>query len=165
MAKKKESVIGTVTITRSYARKLNLASHGGKQFETLDFGEARTVENVPIDQANEVSAQLSNDCATSIEGAIESYDQMQLEEEESPSEEKKAKKKKKDVKEIGVARVDLEGISDILNMMTSSGTIKDLKKVGDEIKKRSGELSKEQMEYLRSKYTKAASVLKLAKKK
>ena len=42
MAKKKQAPVeeessGEITITRSFARKLNMAAHGGKQYETADI--------------------------------------------------------------------------------------------------------------------------------
>lgn len=142
---------GTIDITRSYSRKLNLSAHGGEQFETVDISESRTAKEVVVDQAQEVSEYLYKGCVDSVESAIKAYDEMMLgeqDEEDAPK-----KKKKKATSEIDEDKVEFSEIKDQINELLEAESIKELNKTAKAIAD-NGELTKKQIAYLTKLYAK-----------
>jgi hypothetical protein len=154
---KTETVDSKITISRNYFRKLNLSMHGGKQFETLDIGETRTM-TVDKKDAETVSKQLYTECQQSVEQDIQEYDK-QLE--DTPAETKKAKKE-----ELNIDKEELVAIAPLLQKLIDCQTKEDLKKLSEEIKEFStaNSLNESQLGYLRTKYSLKAKAFKNEKK-
>lgn len=155
---------GQVTVTKSYTRKLNMSMHGGKQYETLDLGETRTV-TVEADEAQQAADQLYNDCKASVEENIRQFDNemalfggAQEQGDVTPA----PRKPKKETSDIGFDREELKEIAPILNKLVAAKTIDQMKELGDEIQLMS-ELTKSQKDYLRTMYNKKAKELQNAK--
>ncbi len=61
-----------VEVCRSFAYKLNLANHGGPQYESADFFCSRKIACTE-DDAAAVSESLFEDCVTEIQGAVKGF--------------------------------------------------------------------------------------------
>lgn len=172
-----------VTITRSFARKLNMSVHGGEKFETADL--ACEVSCVTTEgDAEETSAFLDNFCRDEVQRTIDSIDKVAIdesedeeeegfdveededEEEEAPKKKKVAKKKKiikkkKKVIDVGVKveQDELEEISPLINDLTMAKTPKELKAAAISIKDAADELSLDQKKYLSAYYKKRKAAI------
>lgn len=64
----------TVSITKSYARKINLAAYGGKQYESVDFFESRShawFDTHPtVEEVDNRGDELYVQCMTSVENQV-----------------------------------------------------------------------------------------------
>jgi hypothetical protein len=62
----------TVEVCRSFAYKLNLANHGGPQYESADFFASRKLE-CSSEEVEAVSEELYEECLTEVRNAIASF--------------------------------------------------------------------------------------------
>ena len=121
------------TITKSYSRKLNMSMHGGKQFETMDISESRTISIDGMDGnvVDEVAARLFEQVKASVERDIVKFDaEMGAEE---TDEEPKQKKVKADEKVVAEAK-SIKGSEHLINAINRSKTKDELTAVGKQIK-------------------------------
>lgn len=168
--KKKTENSSVVDITRSYSRKLNMAAHGGQQYETIDLFSSRTAKDVPADEQEEVSASLYAACVEEVESQIKEIDANLEEAEEAP---KKAKKKSKKVVEeedddeedddedetidVGgfeMNKSEFRDISPYVNDLTLSKTSAELTKAVKRIKEEASTFTDDQKKYLSMYYKK-----------
>ena len=171
--KKKSENSSVVDITRSYSRKLNMAAHGGQQYETIDLFSSRTAKDVPAEEQEEVSAALYQACVDEVEAQVKALDSEVEDEEEAP---KKAKKKAKKVveeeddeddEEEGDDTIDVGGfemsksefrdISPYANDLTLAKTSADLAKAVKRIKEEASTFTEDQKKYLSMYYKKRAA--------
>lgn len=142
-----------ITITRSFSRKLNMAAHGGKQYETADIFCSVTQTTVPGESFGNLSKELDRICQEEVNATIEAFTSEEKEVEEA--EEVKPTKKKKNLDlGIKIEQDEFADIQDLINDLTMAKTPADLKKAVIKIKELSSELSKVQKEYLSAYYTK-----------
>jgi uncharacterized Zn finger protein (UPF0148 family) len=157
MAKKKKAVANdenvesndVFTVTRSFARKLNMAAHGGKQYETADIFCSVTGTGTDIEV---LSGKLDNICIAEVQKTIDAFD---AEEAEVQAEEVKPTKKKK-ILDVGVKveQEEFEEIQSFVNDLTMAKTTSDLKAAVTSIKENSKNFSSTQKEYLSAYYLK-----------
>ncbi len=154
MAKKKATFeIEAMDITRSFSRKLNMAAHGGKQYETADIFASRTVKDVPVDSQEEVGIELFKMCQEEVDQTIRALDGEALE--ESEVEDKPVTKKKKNLNlGMKVTQEETEEIQEHVNNLTMAKTSADLKAAVTKIKEGASEMSADQKKYLSAYYTK-----------
>lgn len=153
------SKIEVLDITRSYSRKLNMSAHGGKQYETIDLFSSRTAKDVPVQDAQKVSDALYKMCVDEVEAQVNELDNevKEVEEEEAPT--PKRKKLKTHVG-VEIEQEELEDIAPLINSITLSKSIKDLKDAAAEIKEKVDELSESQKEYLQKYFAQQLKTLK-----
>ena len=165
--KKKSENSSAVDITRSYSRKLNMAAHGGQQYETIDLFSSRTAKDVPAEEQEEVSAALYQACVDEVEAQVKALDsEVEEEEEEAP---KKAKKVVEDDEEDGDDTIDVGGfemsksefrdISPYANDLTLAKTSADLAKAVKRIKEEASTFTEDQKKYLSMYYKKRAAAI------
>lgn len=170
--KKKSENSSTVDITRSYSRKLNMAAHGGQQYETIDLFSSRTAKDVPAEEQEEVSAALYQACVDEVEAQVKALDSES--EEEAP---KKAKKKAKKVVEeedddeeddeddtidvggFSMAKSEFRDISPYVNDLTIAKTSSELTKAVKRIKEEASTFTEDQKKYLSMYYKKRAAAI------
>ena len=175
--KKKSENSSVVDITRSYSRKLNMAAHGGQQYETIDLFSSRTAKDVPAEEQEEVSAALYQACVDEVEAQVKALDSEVEDEEEAP---KKSKKKAKKVVEeeddeddeeddedddtidVGgfkMNKSEFRDISPYVNDLTISKTSADLAKAVKRIKEEASTFTEDQKKYLSMYYKKRAAAI------
>jgi hypothetical protein len=67
----------TIEVCRSFAYKLNLANHGGPQYESADFFASRKLMCAAAD-ADWVSQQLFEECVAEVRASVKLFvDEMQ----------------------------------------------------------------------------------------
>lgn len=141
----------SITITRSFTRKLNMSAHGGKQYETADIACAVSCITT-IDKMEQASKELDEFCIKNVQETIDVLDGDAAEIEEA---EVKPTKKKK-VLDVGikVEQEEFEEIQTFVNDLTMAKNAKDLKAAVESIQKNSKNFTKEQKEYLSAYYLK-----------
>lgn len=156
--KKEESeAIKAITITRSFARKLNMAAHGGKQYETADLFCSITMESTDTDFETD-SAMLDQLCQGEVQKTIDAFDS---EEAEVQAAEVKPEKKKK-VVNVGIKaeQDELESIQEYINDLTMSKSLEDLKAAVTKIQANMKDFNDTQKKYLTAYYLKRKEALK-----
>lgn len=83
----------SVDITRSFSRKLNMAAHGGEQYETIDLSCTMTAHEVDAEDMKVVSKGLYNACKSEVEASVKEIDSASEEDEAPKKKSKKASKK------------------------------------------------------------------------
>ena len=151
----KKSVLSgkNVDVKKTYIRKLNLAIHGGAQYETLDLGTTLTVKEVPIEDREQAGMELYEAAKEMVDRDIEAYDFAMgaNEEGEEPAPAKRSKEKVK--KDVSLPEKDeLKDIADLINKLINAKDVDELKEVGEEIAERKEDMTKVQVEYLKNKY-------------
>lgn len=139
-----------ITIKRSYSRKLSLSNYGGNQYETVDLYCERSIE-VPKSEAQETSLELFLMCKKEVEKEAEQIVKEITNEVEEVAE-KESKKKIKTKSGLELDKEELEEIMDLVNDITMSKSLAELKKVAKAIKKRTDSLTKTQYQYLKRYY-------------
>lgn len=159
MPKKSKGLLSdeTVTITRSFSRKLNMSAYGGKQYETADIFCSMTKE-VGLDTLEKEAKLLDSLCQKEVNETIEAFTGETPEMEEQ-QEIKPVKKKKNLDLGIKIEQDELADMQDLVNDLTMAKTASDLKKVVVRIKEVGHELSKTQKEYLSAYYAKRKEVI------
>ncbi len=153
MARKKkvEAELEIVSITRSYSRKLNMAAHGGKQYETADLTCSLTA-NVTEENVEEASEELMKLCIADVDKTIDAIDGEADDVEEA---EVKPKKKKKMLNVgVKVEQEEMEEMQSLVNDLTLAKTSKDLAAAAKSIKAGAKDLNKSQKAYLSAYYMK-----------
>ena len=158
MAKKKAKAVeevlddgGEITITRSFSRKLNMAAHGGKQYETADL--FCSVTKVVFSEDAEAESKLLDEfCKDEVQKTIDLID-GEVEEIEEADIKPKKKKKTLDVG-VKIQQEEMEDMQDLINDLTMAKTAADLKEAVGKIKEAAADLSKDQKSYLSAYYTK-----------
>ena len=150
----KKSVLSgkTVEVKKTYIRKLNLAIHGGAQYETLDLGTTLKVQEVPIEDREQAGMELYEAAKEMVDRDIEAYDFAMgaNEEGEEPAPKRSKEKVKKDVSLP--EKDELKDIADLINKLINAKDAEELKEVGEEIAERKEDMTKVQVEYLKNKY-------------
>ena len=136
-----------IEITRSYSRKLNMAMHGGQQYETMDIGETRTARVNTHGDIESVAAILSKQCMQSVEDDIKQLDAA-LSSQEQPK--KRREKVQQEDEEVVTQAKELAGLSEYVNKINKAKTVEELKEVAKEIK--SAGLDEKQMNRIREIY-------------
>lgn len=146
-----------ITITRSFARKLNMAAHGGKQYETADLFCSITMESTEADFSHD-SSVLDQLCQDEVQKTIDAFDS---EEAAVESAEIKPEKKKKIVN-VGIKaeQDEMEAIQEYVNDLTLSKTPEDLKAAVTKIQKNMATFNDTQKKYLSAYYLKRKEALK-----
>lgn len=62
----------TVEVCRSFAYKLNLANHGGPQYESADFFSSRKMQ-CPEESAEMVSQEIYEECVMEVRKAVTDF--------------------------------------------------------------------------------------------
>lgn len=62
----------TIEVCRSFARKINLATYGGPQYESADFFASRKLE-CNEDESAWVSQQLFEECIAEVAESVNAY--------------------------------------------------------------------------------------------
>ncbi len=150
MAKEKNSA-EIVEVTRSFARKLNMAAHGGKQYETADIVCTITAKT---DDIEETSKYLDELCQKEVNATIAALDGEADEVEEAEVPAPKEKKKKSIDLGVKVEQDELQEISEYMNDLTLAKTAKDLKEAAIKIKENMSKFSDVQKKYLTAYYAK-----------
>lgn len=151
-----EVISGSIQITRSFARKLNMNAHGGKQYETADI-VCTVTATVEAEEREEASKMLDQYCQDDVNATIAALDEEA--DEEGEEEEVDAKPKpeaKKKMIDVGVkvSQDEMEEIQELINDLTMAKTPEDLKKAVIKIKNDSEELSRDQKNYLNAYFKK-----------
>jgi len=154
---KDEKPVVLFEIKRSFARKLNMNAHGGKQYETADI-LCEVSAKVPAANIEKASAQLDALCQAEVQKTIDAIDAEEKEIEET-EEEKPAKKKKTLDVGIKVEQQELEAIQEYVNDLTMAKTAADLKAAVTKIKNNQDDMTPDEKKYLSAYYLKRKAAI------
>lgn len=159
-----EDSIFDLVVTRSYVRKISHEAHGAIKFETSDIGSSRTARILDPEKAKAASEFLYNECVREVDEAVKAFDAAVLDSiEQSVPDQKELPKRKKEktaMDDLEMTQEEIKEIAPIINKMAVANTKEELEAVGGEIASQQETLSKTQLDYLRAKFNKKASILK-----
>ena len=141
-------------ITRSFARKLNMAAHGGKQYETADIFCSVTAK-VPAANIEKASEQLDTLCQSEVQKTIDAFDAEEKEIEETEDVKPAKKKKALDLgTDVKIEQDEIEEIQEYVNDLIMAKSPADLKAAFVKIKNNAADMTAIQKKYLAAFYTK-----------